>query len=117
MRMMKSPIEEFCLAVELQLTRANRREMVVLLGELREHLEDKQGALMARGMEETQAAREAVAAMGDPAEIGRELGKLYDPLWLWLDRLVLGLLVWLLFWGIFLGIEYLSIFMGEWGRP
>ena len=66
---------------------------------------------------ETKYPALAEAAMGDPAEIGRELGKLYDPLWLWLDRLVLGLLVWPLFWGIFLGIEYLSIFMGEWGRP
>lgn len=88
---MKSPIEEFCLAVELQLTRANRREMVVLLGELREHLEDKQGALMARGMEETQAAREAVAAMGDPAEIGRALNAQLSHLWLYWKRFMMVL--------------------------
>ncbi len=104
-------------AVLAQMGRLTESERRTVQEELEGHLEDHALLLESRGCSPEEAARQAEAAMGDPAEIGRELGKLYDPLWLWLDRLVLGLLVWLLFWGIFLGIEYLSIFMGEWGRP
>lgn len=55
--------------------------------------------------------------MGDPAEIGRELNGLCAPLWLWLDRLVLALLVWLLVFGFFYGVGYLNILQSEWGGP
>ena len=51
--------------------------------ELTAHLEDHMDALVARGFPPETAARQAVAAMGDPEEIGRELDKSHSPLLGW----------------------------------
>ena len=51
--------------------------------ELTAHLEDHMDALVARGFPPETAAQQAVAAMGDPEEIGRELDKSHSPLLGW----------------------------------
>ena len=52
--------------------------------ELAAHMEDHAAALMERGVPEEEATKQAVAAMGDPEEIGRELDKSHSPLLGWL---------------------------------
>lgn len=47
--------------------------------ELTEHMEDRMDGLAARGVPGREAAEQAVAAMGDPYEIGREIDRLYSP--------------------------------------
>lgn len=66
-----------------------RRE---LLRELAGHIEDHQAELEAAGLSPQEAETRAVAAMGDPVEIGRALDRLYDPRWYALLR-VLGWVV------------------------
>ena len=56
-----------------------------IAAELTAHLEDHAAALMERGVHEDVAAQQAVAAMGDPEEIGRELDKSHSPLLGWLQ--------------------------------
>ena len=51
--------------------------------ELTAHLEDHMDALVARGFPPETAAQQAVAAMGDPEEIGKELDKSHSPLLGW----------------------------------
>lgn len=52
-----------------------------LCRELTGHIEDRQAELEASGLSPRKAEEQAVAAMGDPVEIGRELDRLYDPRW------------------------------------
>lgn len=54
--------------------------------ELTGHLEDRTQALFHQGHPQDEAARLAVAAMGDPEETGRALNRLYPPFWHWLTR-------------------------------
>ena len=54
-----------------------------ITAELTAHLEDHMDALVARGFPPETAARQAVAAMGDPEEIGRELDKSHSPFLGW----------------------------------
>lgn len=49
--------------------------------ELRDHLEDRRDALLARGLAAEEAETQATAAMGDPAELAQELGRLHSPWW------------------------------------
>ena len=53
------------------------------VAELAAHMEDHAAALMERGVPEEAAAQQAVAAMGDPEEIGKELDKSHSPLLGW----------------------------------
>ena len=50
--------------------------------ELSDHIQDHMDALMAKGMGRDQAEEAAVAAMGDPEEVGRALDALHSP-WPW----------------------------------
>lgn len=50
--------------------------------ELSDHIQDHQAALMAEGMDRDQAEEAAVAAMGDPEELGKALDALHSP-WPW----------------------------------
>lgn len=50
--------------------------------ELSDHIQDHQAALMADGMGRDQAEEAAVAAMGDPEELGKALDALHSP-WPW----------------------------------
>ena len=60
--------------------------------ELSAHLEDRAEMLMAHGFDEDTARSRAVAAMGDPEEIGRELDKEHSPFWGWTAK-ISGLLL------------------------
>lgn len=53
--------------------------------EMENHIEDKRAALVASGMKVQEAEPLAVAAMGDPAEVGRQMNTIHKPLlgWLW----------------------------------
>ena len=85
-----------------------RPDRAAITAELTAHLEDHMDALVARGFPPETAARQAVAAMGDPEEIGKELDKSHSPLlgWfqIWFRRAVwaLAALVLLGGWAILL---------------
>ena len=67
--------------------------------EIEGHIEDRMEPLLAlQGIDEEEALRRCVAAMGDPAEIGRALQKQYSLFWLWVDRVIIALIV-LVLWG------------------
>jgi hypothetical protein len=74
-----------------------------IAAELRAHLEDRAEMLTEHGVPPEDAARRAVEAMGNPAEIGAALDKEHDPFWGW-TMLVSGVvcMVILFFWGIML---------------
>ena len=58
-------------------------DRAAITAELTAHLEDHMDALVARGFPPETAARQAVAAMGDPEEIGKELDKSHSPFLGW----------------------------------
>ena len=62
-----------------------RPDHEAITAELTEHMEDRKTALLAAHPDLTlwEAERQAVAAMGDPEEIGRELDKSHSPLLGW----------------------------------
>lgn len=51
--------------------------------ELLSHMEDRAEALTAQGADPSAAAQQAVAAMGDPEELGRALDRVHPPLLCW----------------------------------
>ncbi|MBC8248087.1 MAG: hypothetical protein H8E90_00280 [Anaerolineales bacterium] len=57
-----------------RLDEARRREIVTEIGG---HLEDKARQLMLRGLSEEESMEEAMDALGDPAEVGRELRQIH----------------------------------------
>ena len=68
-------LERYCDAVCAHIrSKAGRRETY---RELRDHLDDHVQALTDRGVPLDTARERAVAAMGDPAEVGKALDKLY----------------------------------------
>lgn len=91
--------------------------------ELREHIEDKTADFQRifPDMTENEARDRAVAGMGDPEEIGKELAKVHRPwlgyLWVasrWLARIALVLsAVALLFWG---GTRHDLEYLLAWGK-
>lgn len=83
----------YCDAVCAQLRRATAREKYQLRRELSAHLEDHACALMERDVPEKEAARKAVAAMGDPAEVGKALNQQLSRAWLFAGRAALALLL------------------------
>ena len=59
-----------------------RWEAPAVRQELYDHIQDHQAALMAEGMGREEAEEAAVAAMGDPEELGKALDALHSP-WPW----------------------------------
>ena len=73
-------------------------EITAIRAEIEAHIEDRMEPLLAlEGVDEAEAERRSIAAMGDPETVGRELQKHYSYFWLWVDRVVLGLLVLVIF--------------------
>lgn len=70
-----------------------------IMREYQDHIEDCKEALMEAGMGEEEAEEEAVRQMGDPAEAGREMNRLYR------DVLDLGMVLW------FLGMSIVLLLM------
>lgn len=78
---------EFTDRVLLSLGRLTREERESVRRELEEHVEDRMEALLEMGWAAELAEARCLEAMGDPAEIGRELAKQYRGRgWLWLGR-------------------------------
>ena len=72
-------------------------EMTAIRAEIEGHIEDRMEPLLAlQGVDEAEAEQRSIAAMGDPEEIGRELQKHYSYFWLWVDRILLALIVFVL---------------------
>ena len=69
----------------------NSRMREEILREYRNHIEDCKETLMETGMSEEAAEEEAVRQMGDPAEAGQEMNRLYR------EGLDLGMTLWFLF--------------------
>lgn len=81
-----SIFEEFCdrVCAEIQYKPAHDAVTRELLG----HMEDHARALQEMGVPEEDSIREAVAAMGDAVEIGKELNDQHKPFW---GHMLLGL--------------------------
>lgn len=71
---------QFCDTVARQLR--CRWEAPAVRQELSDHIQDHMDALLAGGMDGDQAEEAAVAAMGDPEELGKALDALHSP-WPW----------------------------------
>ena len=76
---MPDPFQTFCAAVCAQVRWSFAHWGITQ--ELTDHLQDHAAALEERGLSPEEAQLQAVAAMGDPAELGRALNKVHSPLW------------------------------------
>lgn len=101
--------EEYCRAVSIHIRFKPDRGAVEV--ELLAHLEDRRDALKETGVPDGEAEERAVAAMGDPAEIGRALDKCHSPLLGWAGRLVHAL-AWAL-GALSLLAVFMLVFMGD----
>ena len=81
--------ETFCNTVLSRVRFATEREREAIRRELEGHLEDHAADLVRIGWPENEAEERAMAAMGDPAEIGRALNREYPLGWLVLSRIAL----------------------------
>ena len=72
---------EYCARVLSHLRRLSRRERELVRAELEAHIEDHAAALLELGYDAELAEERATAAMGDPAEVGREMGSQYPRGW------------------------------------
>lgn len=80
---------EFTDRVLLPLVRLNWDEREAVRQELEEHIEDRMEALLEMGWKPELAEARCLEAMGDPAEIGREMAAQYRGRgwgWVWLGR-------------------------------
>lgn len=79
--------EDFMSQVLLPLGRLTGDERAAVRRELEEHIEDRMEALLGMGWAPELAEARSLEAMGDPAEIGREMAKQYRGRgWLWVSR-------------------------------
>ena len=73
------------------LGRLTRREREAIRQEIGGHLEDHMESLREMGYSEQLAQERTLAAMGDPAEVGRELNRQYPLRWLVIGRAAMAL--------------------------
>ena len=86
--------QEFLDQVLLPLNRLTAEERENVRRELEEHVEDRMEALLEMGWDPELAEARCLEAMGDPAEIGREMAKQYRGRgWLWIGRAAAALTV------------------------
>ena len=79
--------QEFLAQVLSPLGRLTAQERENVRRELEEHVEDRMEALLEMGWDAELAEEWRLEAMGDPAEIGREMARQYRGRgWLWLGR-------------------------------
>lgn len=81
---------EFCARVLARVRHATAEERAAIQAELEGHLEDHAEDLMRIGYPAAEAADRAMAAMGDPEEIGKALNREYPLGWLVLSRVALA---------------------------
>ena len=100
--------EEYTKIVLAQLRRVTEDERRAIRAELDAHMEDHMEALTELGCDGVEAEERTLARMGDPAEVGRELSKVYTGWgWVLLSRLAVLLTVVLCIQAL-LGIGILS---------
>ena len=75
----ENPFTDYCAAVCARVRWPFARWGITQ--ELTAHLEDHAAALEARGLSPQEARVRAVAAMGDPDQVGRALNRVHSPLW------------------------------------
>ena len=102
-----TPFTDFCNAVCAQVR--FRPDRAAIQAELLDHLQDHADALKERGVPILDAREEAVAAMGDPVELGKALDKLHSPLAGWL----LAVLKWASRLAAAAAIYFLILFLGR----
>lgn len=73
--------EEYCAQVLAGLRRLSQEEKEAVRAELEAHMEDHICALLDLGYDEQLAEERTMAAMGDPAEVGREMDRQYPRYW------------------------------------
>ena len=89
--------EAYCARVLAGLRHLSRREREAVRRELEDHMEDHARALLDLGYDEKLAEERTVAAMGDPAEVAREMAKQYPRGWNVVAGVSLALCVFVLF--------------------
>ena len=87
---------DYLASVTAELTHLTSAERDAVRGELAAHIEDHAEALCGLGYAADEAETRATEQMGDPAQVGRDIAKLYRPFWLWVERAALALIVFLL---------------------
>ena len=97
--------KEFCDGVLREIPRATGAERNDIRLELTDHLLEHRDILVERGYEPLEAERRAIAAMGDPTEIGKAWNEKLSPFWLWLGRVCI-LLVVVLVWNNLSGVTW-----------
>ena len=86
--------QEFLDQVLSPLGRLTAQERENVRQELEEHVEDRMEALLEMGWSAELAEERCLEAMGDPAEIGREMARQYRGRgWLWIGRAAVALTV------------------------
>ena len=93
---MEERFDVFLEAVLAACPRATKKERREIRRELADHLEDSALDMEERGYTREEARSRAVAAMGDPVEIGRQWNGQLSSLWLWVGRMCRVLLAVLL---------------------
>lgn len=88
---------EYCARVLAGLRGLSRRERAAVRRELEEHIEDHAQALLDLGYDEQLAEERTMAAMGDPAEVAREMARQYPRGWRIVTGMSLALCVFVLF--------------------
>ena len=88
-------INNFCDSVLDCIPRATRREKDDIRDELLDHLLEHKDVLMGYGLEEAEAEKRAVEAMGDAEGTGKAWNEKLSPFWLWLGRVCMVCCVWL----------------------
>ena len=85
--------KEFCDGVLREMPRATAGEKADIREELTDHLLEHRDMLLDHGMEQEEAERRAVEAMGDAEAIGKAWNDKLSPFWLWCGRVCKVLLV------------------------
>ena len=88
--------DEYIQEVSASLKRLTKREREAIRQELDGHMEDHMESLRELGYDEQLAEERILAAMGDPAEVGRELNRQYPFRWLVVRWLAKILVFWVL---------------------
>lgn len=88
---------EYCTRVLSGLRGLSRREREAIRVELEDHMEDHTAALLELGYDEDLAEERTLAAMGDPAEVAREMARQYPRGWKVVTGVSLALCVLMIF--------------------
>lgn len=104
----------FCDRVLSCLSRATDKEKETVRKELEAHIEDHRDALIESGMDPMAAMNKAEEAMGNPEEVGQALNAQFSTFWLWVKRVIQGIIGFLLLLAWVMSLEGNTILTGPW---